>query len=748
MLASLVVLAVLVASGAIVLRIVLLGDPEPATPPERATPRPREATNRPPGRPDRPWWRREGRYFVEILALCGFAVAQPVLGSFGDSPETFIAADASPRTIVAFGAAVVLLPALSLWAAAAATGLVGTRARQLAQAAAVGLLVGLLVSWSTRQLLRSPVVVVAVAVAAGLLAAVAYRRFTAARLYLTFASAAPVAFLVVFLVFSPVANLVSIPEAEAAAGAPSGEPSDQPSVVMVVLDELPTLSLLDGTNRIDAELFPNLARFAEDATFYRNHTTVATFTVIAMPAILTGRIPTDTAAMGGDYVRNLFTLLGDSHQLNVHEPLTSLCPPSQCERSFDPRAIGTLGSVAWNLWTTIVSSSPEGSTRKGVGEEAVEQFHHNFWDALFPRIDDRLDQMDAFLGSLEPEGARPRFDFAHVLFPHLPWDRVPSGRRYDGDPDPYRPLGLQYPQWTTETAAQLGRQRHLLQLQYTDQQVGRVLDRLVELDRYDDSYVIFLADHGISFGDQEYWRGVSPENADELLWVPLLIKAPGQKEGRITDVNAQTIDLVPTIADAMGMKIGWDVDGRSLLARASQPSREKRFVADPNQGAIQPDEGEFHATIDARRGLRDMLAAPPASAVPTDDPLALYRLPPHLDLTGTSVADLPHGPPAEGRARLVGGERYDQVDPEAATVPVYVRGEVEGADAELRDLVVAVNGVIGGWGRLEAYGDSEKNRFGVLVPESFLRPGTNTVEVFAMEGPPGEVTLRPVELVR
>ncbi len=736
MLASLVVLVVVVASGAIVVRIVLLGDPGPATPPEPATPRPRAATNRPPGRAERPWWRREGRYFVEILALSGFAVAQPVLGSFGDSPETFVAAHASMRTIVMFGVGVVVLPALALWGLAAVTGLAGARARRVGQSAAVGLLLGLFMSWFVRSLLPGRAWVLVAAVAAGLGAAFLYERFKAARLYLMFLSAAPAAFLMVFLAFSPVANLIFTPSpASAVAPAPPEASAGQPSVVVVVLDELPTMSLLDGEGRIDAELFPNLARFADDATFYRNATTVATFTDLAVPSLLTGRIHTEAKAVRDDYVENLFTLLGDTHDLNVHEAITSLCPPSRCDQASDPTAIGRLLSLAWDLWTGIVTSPAQTSLGDGVGETSFE--------ALLGLLAGRFEHLDDFLESLEPEDGRPRLDFAHLLLPHVPWQVLPDGQSHTGDP---HPLGLLGPRWTTETAGQLGRQRHLLQLQYTDNQVGRMLDRLAELDRYDDSYVIVVADHGLSFQEEEFWRGVSRNNAHELLWVPLLIKAPGQVEGRITDVNTEIVDLVPTIADATGIGMGWEVDGRSLLNPALRHADDKRFVPSEDS-TIEPDEGKAYATIDPVEGLANMLAAQPASAVPSDDPLALYRLPPHVEFTGTPVVELPQGPPADWKARLVEPEQYDDVDLQAPTLPVYVSGEVEQADTELRRVVVAVNGVIGGWGSLEAHLTVWSTRFAVLVPESLLRPGANTVEVFAMEGTGDEVTLRPVELL-
>ncbi|HEV2070634.1 MAG TPA: hypothetical protein VGR26_12645, partial [Acidimicrobiales bacterium] len=140
-------LAAVAVSVAVVIRIVLGDDPAPARPLTRTSPELRTSAGRGRGGLGRSWWRREGRYFLEIFALCGFAVAQPVLASFGDSPETFVATDASARTIVAFGVSVVLLPALALWGLVAATAMLGARVRRVAQLTAVGLLVGSFVLW-------------------------------------------------------------------------------------------------------------------------------------------------------------------------------------------------------------------------------------------------------------------------------------------------------------------------------------------------------------------------------------------------------------------------------------------------------------------------------------------------------------------------------------------------------------------------------------------------------------------------
>ena len=79
------------------------------------------------------------------------------------------------------------------------------------------------------------------------------------RSFVAFISPAPLLFLVLFLVVSPVSELV-LPEGGAEAVA--GESRSRTPVVMVVLDELPATSLMDAKDRIDARRFPAFASLA------------------------------------------------------------------------------------------------------------------------------------------------------------------------------------------------------------------------------------------------------------------------------------------------------------------------------------------------------------------------------------------------------------------------------------------------------------------------------------------------------
>ena len=52
-------------------------------------------------------------------------------------------------------------------------------------------------------------------------------------------------------------------------------------------------------------------------------------------------------------------------------------------------------------------------------------------------------------------------------------------------------------------------------------------------------------------------------NVDEIGTVPLFIKAPGQRRGRINRAYVSTLDLTPTIADILNFRPPYRTHGRS-----------------------------------------------------------------------------------------------------------------------------------------------------------------------------------------
>ena len=156
--------------------------------------------------------------------------------------------------------------------------------------------------------------------------------------------------------------------------------------------------------------------------------------------------------------------------------------------------------------------------------------------------------------------------------------------------------------WASQWATVSGRQRHLLQVQASDTLLGALTRKLRRIGAWDDSLVIITADHGMGFSVGDSSRGLSTEDTPDLVWTPLFVKYPGQTAGTIDDRPARSLDVLPTIADVLGIRIPWAVDGRSLLKPAvSDP--EVPVLAWPFD-TLHPAAGSRLQRRRSRAGLR------------------------------------------------------------------------------------------------------------------------------------------------
>ncbi|HEY6710303.1 MAG TPA: sulfatase, partial [Actinomycetota bacterium] len=249
---------------------------------------------------------------VEVFVLSGFAIAQPLLDVTGKSPDFFLFRRADRLDIVALVLGVILLPALFIWGFEVAVGLVSERFRRWLHLAAVAGLFSLLAIQVAKKLtdLRGPQVV-ALALLAGVLAAVLYAGTSWLRMWLRYLAPAPLVFALVFLLISPTSRLVLPARTEAASQAPAAAAAGgkHPPLVVILFDEFPLKSLLDSKGKIDQRVYPNFAKLAGQSTWYRNATGVSGFTPWAMPAMLTGRYPAKVKAPSyTEYPDNMLTL--------------------------------------------------------------------------------------------------------------------------------------------------------------------------------------------------------------------------------------------------------------------------------------------------------------------------------------------------------------------------------------------------------------------------------------------------------
>lgn len=692
--------------------------------------------------------RAEGWRFAELAALCAFAVVQPVLGPLGESPQTFVGLGAGSSDIVLLAIGVALVPPLVVLGVGVLVGLGGARARELAHLVSLGVLAALAAVAIVRELNAGPGARVAAGVGVGLLAAVVVSRWLPARTFLRFASVAPLVLAGAFLLVSPVSSLVfpvddggeaaASPSEGAGDDPPGDDASEPPPVVMLVFDELPTLSLMDGDGGIDAELFPNLARLADTSTWYRDATTVSPKTAVALPALLSGQAPERddwTAASYAEHPDTIFRLLGETHQLNVHQWATELCSPQLCgsddgpvtlspeatalldePRRSDDAPLASLADEATELWWTSVWPFAEPS--RDFAPAGVDDAHDLAHTALEFLSD--LDEGDA-------DDERPTFDYLHAAVPHQPWFLLPSGKHYE-TPYPSWGMGLstepgEFAIWDDDEVgerwAEVGRSSHLLQVQWTDRLIGAVIDRLEELDRWDDAVVVVTSDHGVSFQPGHSLRAIRPASQVEIAWVPLLVKAPGQTEGQVVDDDVWLVDVLPTIAELVGVEVPWALDGSSLLDGTGRPSGQKLIVVnEPEHFDVVDPDSPHHLALDAD-GLEALRRAPAVGA-PRDE-LRVWRHGPHADLLGERVDDVGvcagTGPTVDV---TVADDWNEQLDAAAGpgALPLWLEGTVapdaDGREAP-REIAVELDGRVAALGGTRSMGGREE--LGALLAE-------------------------------
>lgn len=674
----------------------------------------------------RPWFVAEGLLAAELLGLASFAFARRVLDGFGHSPETFLAREAGALTVVGFGLVVALAPAAVLALAGSGWRLVGPTARRRAHALLVAVVAALAV-WQTGQSLTgypptSDRLRLA-AVVAGPAVALARSRWPSTRTFLRLAAVGAVIFLGQFLFLSPVSGLVTGGGASLGTADVAGQLGDDPpDVVLVIFDELPTSTLLDGTGHIDAEAFPNFARLAGTATWYRNHTTVAESTPQAVPAILTGRAPDAGHEFLQPDPENLFTLLGGSYDVHGREAITRLCRAELCP--VDPSgSLPELLRDAVDLWAT------------GDESPAADPVEFNI-----RALDDegRFPRAAAFVDAFAPDPASPDLYVHHIVLPHGPWRLTGDGTSY-ASADESVPLGVSIMGYG-EVGRQVGRQRHALQTQAADRLLGRLLDRLEAAGTFDDSIVVVTADHGISFMAGEPWRFPSEANYADIMWTPLLVKAPGQESGTIVDADVRSTDVLPTITDLLGVDIPWEVDGIPAPLAVERRDGPTKPIHNDGRNPLHDDDPDRPSVdVDARDGFARVLAADGVEGSGPDGP---WKRTAHGDLFGRRVADLDVGEPLDGTIALQGLDRFAAIDT-GEPVDIELVG-VTGLD-EGTVFAYTVNGTVAAVGAVEGPYRSGHLAHGLAPPELF-RDGANDIAAYVVEGPVGDEALRPVAL--
>jgi hypothetical protein len=195
--------------------------------------------------------------------------------------------------------------------------------------------------------------------------------------------------------------------------------------------------------------------------------------------------------------------------------------------------------------------------------------------------------------------------------------------------------------------------------------------------------------------------------------------------GVIDDSNAQTVDVLPTVAGVLGVDVSWRMDGRSLVGgQAPRPEKKVFFNEATKTATFAP--GELQASRDqAAKRQADIFGL---------DRWPAFTVPGYRTLVGRDVGSFGAVRPIDG-VRVVFDEReaLAAVDLLAPDVPAQLLGRfVEPDDRAAAGrylLAIGLNGTIVATTR--AWPDSL--RWMAMLPPGQLRSGRNDIDVFVVD---------------
>ncbi len=269
---------------------------------------------------------------------------------------------------------------------------------------------------------------------------------------------------------------------------------------------------------------------------------------------------------------------GDVPLLHLNDEVLELLPETKTRR--DPRVRGAL-LPNLHRWTNRYYEVEEDTFAARTGRAAIRWLEENY-------------------------KVNPFFLWVDFFDPHEPWDPPEyMVRRYDpayhGEPmfhPNYGPSDIYSENELTNLWAHYAAEAELV-----DRWLGRVLQKLDDLDLWDDSLVIITSDHGMSIGEHGRTGKSNIWESDKRFWpiypeiahVPFLIAGGELPQGVNRNFWAQAADILPTCCDLAGITItpSEPLNGRSFAQALMHGESHREHIVSgchikPKDGKIPP----------------------------------------------------------------------------------------------------------------------------------------------------------------
>lgn len=343
----------------------------------------------------------------------------------------------------------------------------------------------------------------------------------------------------------------------AGVGAAAEGTQRRPNVILLMPDQMRSQAMgVAGDEQIHT---PNLDRLAREGLYLPNTFANNPVCCPARATILTGVYPHTHGVLVND--------------LRLREDRVTLAE-RLAEAGY---ATGFVGKWHLDGGRRMPGFVPPGPRRQGFEFWAANECNHDHFDSIFFRDTDTPIAiktfepevwMDEAIRFIRQHRDQPFFLWWACGPPHNPYAAPPRFEQlYDAAKLTMRP------NWK-EGAKSGSRQdvaRYYAAITAIDEQVGRLMRLLDELELSDDTIVLFTSDHGDMLGSHGLPLKCKPW--EESIRVPGIIRyprriAPGQRR----DTLFSHVDLLPTLLSLCGVPVPKDAQGRDL---------SKHFVQDP-----------------------------------------------------------------------------------------------------------------------------------------------------------------------
>lgn len=352
--------------------------------------------------------------------------------------------------------------------------------------------------------------------------------------------------------------------------APSRAEGMIPSVPTVILLTADTLRADATGSATGNSLTPAVDRLAEDSVVYTGATAPASWTLPSLASLMSGLAPEVHHAntWANPLPLNVTTLGERLHGAGYHTAVIGrspfLTPEYGLTQGFTKHQTFPVTRPTRTFGTTLEErlSWPSDATTDKLAELAVE------W--------------------LQTHQGQPVFLWLHLYDPHQPY-APPSDFHPAMSPPPG--MDLQFNKMDNLRRGHLtlnpGQRSWLRELyngevRLIDRAVGRVVDSLRRLGRYDDALVVFASDHG-----EEFWEHGGVEHGhslyQELINVPLLIKPPTNRPApRTVSSTVSLTSVLPTVLELCGVPF----DADELSAPSLAGGDPQTAVATVSSGSL------------------------------------------------------------------------------------------------------------------------------------------------------------------